>query len=451
VQRASPWLKASWWLGAAILVSNPIFSQGVSTSVGGLTTTPTRVGPSSVFWNPATLGPTKGTMIESNLALVGGWLIYDREGTNPQTNQNFDSSQVRVLAPNPYLSISSDFGLENWRFGYSTYFPTGGFASYPTKGSQRYELIQGLYIPWNQQLTVAYSPTPEWSLGAGFIYSLGFFKAKFDIDMAKVLSQMTEGSTVPKESVSLNSPTRIPLSIAHGFTGNFGILYRPNVQWSAGFSVVLPMEHVFTQRMEMQRPNGFQTLETALASLGLEKQFNHRASFRFRMPLLFNLGIRFQPYGYYTGEYYGRYALSSQTPFASVKFEDSSLAALEDAVIPGAKAEDSFSLGTVQTFDLWRPVQAGLMGSYSSAGVPEQSVSPSRLGFNIFTLGIFARFKISPRFRMTGEYAHSFIQTRVVRNAKDPKGSITLYDKPNGNGEYRAGMDRAGLSLSYEF
>jgi len=444
-------LKAGWWLGAAFFIYHPIFSQGVSTTVGGLTTTPTRVGPSSVFWNPASLGPTFGTIIDTNISLVGGWLIYDREGTNPQTNQEFDSSQIRVLAPNPYLSFSSDFGLSQWRFGYSTYFPTGGFASYPTKGSQRYELIRGLYIPWNQQLTVAYSPHSDWSFGAGFIYSLGFFKAEFDIDMAKVLSKITEGAQVPKESASLNSRSRIPLSTAHGFTGNFGILYRPNVQWSLGLSMVLPMQHVFSQRLEMQRPSGFKTLETGLASLGLEEQFNHQATFKFKMPFLFNLGIRFQPYGYYTGEYYGRYALSSQTPFASVKFKGSSLAALEDALIPGAKAEDSYSLGTVQTFDLWRPVQAGLVGGYSSSGVPEQSVSPARIGFNIFTLGVFARYKFNSHLKLTGEYAHSFLQTRVIKNAVDPKSSISLYDKPSGNGEYRAGMDRAGISLSYEF
>lgn len=436
------------WLLAS---SGSLFAQGASTTVGGLTTTPTRVSAASSFWNPAAIGPARGTTLDTNITLFSGWLIYDRDGTDPRTGQGFDSSLIKLIAPNPFLAVASDFGLKNWRFAYSTYFPAGAIANYPRSGSQRYEVIDGMYIPWNHQLTVAYNLNDEWSIGGSFMYSLAFFRANFDIDLAPVLSKIMDTKDVPRESMVLASPARIPVSTAHSFTGSLGVLYRPNVSWSFGAAFVFPSQHVFKQMMRMQRPRGFSILSPALSSLGLEENFNHRGVFTFKSPAMLNMGFRFQPVGYYTSEYFGRYTFGSKAPFANVKFTDSSIAVLEDSSIPGSRAKDSISIGSVQSFELWRPLQAGVMGSYSSSGVPEQSVSPARVGFNTFTLGLFGRYRWSENLRTTAEYAHSFILSRKIDDASVPPSSLELYEKPLGNGSYRAGMMRFGLSVNYDF
>lgn len=426
-------------------------AQGVSNAVGGLTSSPTRASPASVFWNPATIGGYSGTQIESNLTLFGGWLIYDRQGTDPNTGQNFASSDLKVLAPNPFISASSNFGLERYRFGYATYFPGGALAHYPANGSQRYELIRGYIVPWNHQLTVAYCPDDHWIIGAGFISSIAFFKTEFDIDLAPVVSSMLNDSTVPRESPSLAARARVPSSVSPAFGGSLGILYRPSIPWAIGLSVVSPFTYTFHQNLNLEMPNIISALGAGPEGLGLESEIQSRADFKFETPAVVNFGLRYQPYGYWSGEYFGRYLFGSKTHFTSVKFRSSDLAVLERANVAGAKADDAFVLATTQTFSLFRRTQFGATTAYSSPGAKDRSISPSRVGFHTVMVGGFARYNFNSRFRLGLEYAHNFVVDRNVTTAANDSSGISVFEKPTGNGRYRASADRVGVHLGYEF
>src|SRR5690606_37081613 len=100
-------------------------AESLSTNVGGISMSPAEPRTGAIFWNPAVIGGVNGTEFETNVALVGGYFTYDRAGANPLTGQSYDRSSAGLMAPNPYLGVTSDFGISDLRFAYNTYFPSG--------------------------------------------------------------------------------------------------------------------------------------------------------------------------------------------------------------------------------------------------------------------------------------------------------------------------------------
>lgn len=440
-----------------ILGSLHLFSlkaQSLGTAIGGLESTPTRATPAAVHWNPASIGFANQTEFEANIGLLGGWLIYDRrdysEGGQP-LGLPFESSSTSLIAPAPFFSVVSPLGTNRFRFGYATYFPGGGVADYPETGSQRYDIIDGYFVPWQHQFTVAFSPNPRWSFAVAGIYSAAFMKANLDIDLAPFISEMLGGSKIDVENPALASRSEVKGGVAHAFGAAFGVLYRPNVQWSFGASFHLPLTHTFESDMDLHVPRVVRALGAAPMALGLEDKVSSRASFQFDTPAFVNFGFRFQPFGYWTGEYFGRYAFSSHSRFMSMKFSASPLKAMEDTNLPGSKAQDAWLAGTTQSFQLWRPFTLGLTTFYGNSAVNDRNISPSRVGFDQWMVGGFARYKWTDSFRVGLEYSHYFLFERNIKSAQNPQSNLDVFQKADPNGRYRAGLDRLGVSVLYEF
>jgi long-subunit fatty acid transport protein len=440
-----------WALGL-FFVSAQITAQGVSTAVGGISNTPTKVSAGSIFWNPASIGFVDNTSIETNIALMGGWLIYDREGTDPTTGDPFDSSSTQILAPNPFLSVSSPLGTQNFRFAYSTYFPSGAIADFDNEGAQRYDLISGMFLPWNHQLTVAYSPNSKWSFAAAFVYSAAFLEASLNVDMGKVFESSAGLKQEIKEHPSLSSPVQLERSTASSLGGSFGVLYRPSIQWSFGTSFTLPMSYKFEQNMALARSSFFEVVDVAATSLGLEAQTDVGTHVNIEMPAILAAGFRYQPFGYWTGEYYGRYVFSSFTRFASVRFADSPLVTLAGEERVGPKAKDNYFLGTTQSFSIWRSFLFGLSTGYHWNGVDDELLSTSRVDFDSLNVGVFSRYRWTKDFRVGLEYNHTFMfERRITNSIADEPTDLSIVRTPSGNGTYRAGVDRLALNVAYDF
>lgn len=429
-----------------------IHAQGMSSTVGGLKASPTNSGTASVFWNPATIGPIRSTQIETNIALTGGWLIYDRSGTDPQSGREFDSATTSAMAPNPYFSIATPLGSKHVKFGYATYFPAGSWGKFNSEGAQRYDLIEGMFIPWTHQFTLAIQPNEEWSVAAAFIYSLGIFKADLDIDLGNVFAEVLDSDVSTAENPAVSSRIHIPTTIAHSFGGSVGTLYRPSIQWSFGASAFLPMKYNFNQKIDLERPSVFNSMNTTARALGFEEHNEIQSTVVFETPPIFAVGLRYQPYGYWSGDYFARYIASSLSRFVSVNFKSSSIETINGKSLRGAERKDSYLIGTSQSFSVSNKWLAGFHSSYHWNGVSDNMLATTRLDLNTLNLGVYSHYQWSKRLRLGGEYLHSFMFERnVVNTENDGFSDIGLSASPDTNGRYRAAADRLGVSLQYAF
>ncbi|MGA0162989.1 MAG: OmpP1/FadL family transporter [Bdellovibrionota bacterium] len=428
-------------------------AQSISSSLGGISASPTRASASGLPWNPASLGFIDGTQIEGNINLIGGWLNYDRAGVNPNTGQTYDASLTKVISPTGFFSLGTDFGTRNFRFGYATYFPSGSMVNYPEQGSQRYDIISGIFVPWHHQFSFAYTPSENWAFAISGIYSVGFLSAKLDVDLGSTLSQLFGESTdIPKESEVLSSRATIPMKTAHTGTVAFGLLYRPNIKWSLGASFYLPTSYWFNQKLELQMPSLISAMTAAPKSLGLTQPLNNQARIHSQLPAYLNLGVRYQAYGYWMGEYFGRYTFGSKNQFNSIYIDSSPIEKLEGTEIRGPKGQDSFLIGSLQTFMFWPSFHFGILGSFAKNEVADQHVSTSRIDFDAIMLGLFMKYRFRSGLRLGLEYAHSFLFDRNIQTAASPvTESFNFFQKPDAAGLYQASIDRVGVSLSYDF
>ena len=449
--------KNIWGLGFFLCLvffenSPSLLAQGVSSTIGGIESNPTHLSPSSIFWNPAVIGASSKTEIETNIALMGGWLIYDRSGTDPNTGQAFNSSSTSVLTPNPFVSVVSPLGTKHFRSAYSTYFPNGALAHFNPNGSQRYDLISGVFIPWNHQFTLAYTPNEHWAFATSFIYSLAFFKTELDVDMGALFGKILKTNEISRENPSLSSRVRIPMTTASSFGGAFGLFYGPNIQWSFGLSFYLPMTYSFDSEISLSRPSFFRTIGVASDGLGIQNTNNVRTNIEIENPAVLNFGFRYQPFGYWTGEYFGQYIFASLTHFTTIHFLSSPIAEIDNKTMLGEKPQDNYLVGSTQSFTIWRPFQLGLSSTYHWNGVSDELLSPSRVDFDTLNVGLFGRYHWTKSLTLGAEYSHSFMFERKVKESKSTTdGEISIISPTSSAGSYRAGLDRAALNLTYEF
>ncbi|MDB5036899.1 MAG: hypothetical protein JWQ35_427 [Bacteriovoracaceae bacterium] len=436
----------------ALFCAAEIHAQTISASVGGIASTPTKVTPGSVFWNPATIGKCNGTQMETNLTLVGGWVIYDRDGIDPNTNLAYKSSDMSAVAPNPFISVSSPLGTKDFRFGYATYFPAGVMASYDPNGAQRYSLIEGLVIPWQNQFTVAYRPNDHWSIAMSGMYSLGFFKSDLDIDLESFMANIMNSDDIPKENSALTARAKIPMQTANAFSGAIGVYYSPSYQWSFGLSFFSPVEYTFKGRLHLQTPKAVGNLSAGLRALGVEDTIDAEVVSKSTIPPFLQMGASYQPYGYYTIELFGRYTFASLFPSISVELRDSALSAVKSYSRPGKDLKDDYLVGVLNSFSLWQRWTLGLNTTYTSNSVRDDYLSSTLMDFDTLLVGPFAQYQWSRKLKIGAEYAHSFMFDRTAKNTQASNAIPNSAFRPiSTDGTYRAAADRFGLMVKYAF
>ena len=435
---------------AAVFFKNPAAAQSISSTVGGLSATPTQRSPASVFWNPAIIGSYSGFQLETNLTLMSGSLIYDKAGIDPNTKRGYDSSSTTTLAPNPFFAVSGPVTNEI-RLGYSTYFPSGIAAQFDETGSQRYDLIGGLLLPWHHQVTVAYRPNPQWSFAASGIVSMGFFETELDVDLAKFLSGVLNTKDIPAENPALSSRAEVPLSRAVGYGAAAGMFYWPTYQWSFGLAFFSPVQYTFKSDLNLSTPASISALGSGLKALGVDDQVRNRITADTTLPAFVQAGFRYQPFGYLTGDYFCRYTFNSWSRSMSLKVNSSSIAALNDLELKGKQLDDSYLVGTVQSLSLWKTWNLGFHTSYYRNGVRDNLLSPTRADFDSLLVGPFAGYNFTTHLQLGMEYAHTFMFTRTASDTSSTLADSKYFQTPPSDGSYRASIDRVGVSLKYAF
>jgi long-subunit fatty acid transport protein len=447
------WTFVLWsFLLGLLCLRQTAFCQSTSSVIGGLSATPTHPSPAGSAWNPALIGACPGNQFETNLSLLGGWLIYDRRGVDPNTNLPYKSSSMSSVAPNPYFSISSPLGLEKFRFAWSSYFPSGAMANFDDRGAQRYELISGYMIPWHNQFTIAYRPNPTWSFAASGIFSTAFFKTELDVDLSHFVEGVLHSSEIPSEHPALASRANVPQTWSEGYGFALGILYWPTYQWSLGLSFFSPVTYEFEGNLDLNSPELISTMGSGLKGLGIDGVVSNRVKAKSTLPAFLQLGVRFQPFGYWTGEYFGRYTFSSWNRSLSISVQNSSVKALRNFEMPGKELNDTVLMGTVQTFSLWQRWNLGAIANYYMNGTDDQSLSLSRVDFDSLLTGTFVQYNWNHRLTLGAEYSHTFMFQRSSQNAGGNVDVENQYFRlTKADADYRASMDRLGVTLKYAF
>lgn len=446
-------LKALYTITAVFaFLAELAWGQSVSSNIGGLSATPTKLGPGSVFWNPATLGMLSGTQIETNLALAGGWMIYDRSGIDPNTQKPFDSADMSVFAPIPFISLSSDLGTSRLRLGMATYFPGGSMANFSPDGPQRFSLIEGYMVPWHNQITVAYKLSSDWTIALSGIYSVGFFKVNLAIDLEGLMASVLDSADFLREHPGLTARAEIPHSVSHSFGGALGIYYSPDYQVAMGFSIYSPIEYTFKNKVNLRMPSTVGTLGSSLRALGVEEQIESQVVAETHLPLIVQAGVSYQPYGYFTSELFGRYVFASMYKSTSTEIKKSPIAMMANYKRDGRDLRDTYTLGSVNSFSLWQNWTLGLSTIYSTNSVRDELLAISLADFDTLTVGPFVQWRFSKNLKLGAEYSHSFMFDRVAvgTEAADPSQS-SQFRPVNSDGSYRAAADRFGIMVKYAF
>jgi len=424
-------------------------AQSLSAPVGGLSATPTSPGLQSSFWNPAVIGLLdKKTNFEGQLGVLGGWLIFDRAGIDPNTQTNYESSQTNAMGPQIFLAVSSPLRTERFRFSYATYFPGGLMAEFNDRGSQRYDLIQGMMIPWHHQLTIAFKPHSDWSVALGGIVSAAIFETEIDVDLSKLMQSVLKQENVLPEHPALSARAHVPKTMTASFGAIAGIHYQSSPRWSLGLSATTPIRYNFSGQFRLRPPSFASVLGPALPALGLEDPMQASLKAKSYLPACIQAGFRYQPKGFWSQDYFARYVLSSFVESLSLVIEDSAVEALKGVSVPGQGLNDAFLVGTNQTFSVSRNLKVGVLGSFYKNGVTDEKVSVSRSDFDTINLGGHLRYQFSKNWSLGFEYAHSFLFTRDVQ-AEPAQATSSLFQPPNPSGRYRASLDRASLAVTF--
>jgi long-subunit fatty acid transport protein len=427
-----------------------VAAASLSSSVGGILSSPVRSSARNIFWNPASIGPIDKTEFELQLSLIGGWMIYDRAGQHPYTGDAYPSSSTRMIAGAPFLAWASPLGSERFRFAFSSYFPGGAMGQFPEDGAQRYDFISGLFLPWYNQAALAYQINDEWSVGISGIGSVAFIQLEQDVDLSPFLSEFLDEENLIREHPAMSSRASIPFSHAFGFGGSLGVLYRPHVQWSFGLSVLTPITYSFSTQMTNRAPSVAEAFGPAKAALGMSDSIENRIRVTQSTPWMLQAGMRHQFVGYWTADVFARYGFTSATNFSSVEFTDSSLIPLRGQKKVGSKARDEWMIGTLQSFHFSRRTSFAGRFEFHSNETPPNRMAITRSSFDQLNLGVAAHYRMGSRSTLGAEFAHSFMLSRRVENTLSDS-ELKLFQPPHSDGHYRSGVSRLGVSFRYEF
>ncbi len=435
---------------AFIVLGQSAWGQSLSAPVGGISATPTTPGLQSSFWNPAVIGLLDNKVnIEGQLGVLGGWLIFDRAGMDPNTETNYASSKTSAMGPQIFFAVSSPLKTKRFRFSYATYFPGGLMAEFDERGSQRYDLIQGMMVPWHHQLTAAMKINPELSVAMGGIFSAAIFETEIDVDLGKLMQSMLKQEDALMEHPALSARAYVPKTMTTAFGAIAGLHYKPSPQWSMGVSATSPIRYNFTGSFELKPPSFASVLGPALPALGLEDPMEASLKATSYLPACMQMGVRYQPKGYWSQDYFSRYIFSSFVKSLSLSIEDSAVEALKGVNVPGQNLKDAILVGTNQTFSVSRNLKLGVMTSFYKNAVSDDKMAVSRSDFDTINLGGHVRYNFARRWALGLEYAHSFLISRDIDTKARTQSSSALFEPPDGSGRYRAALDRASLVVSF--
>lgn len=208
---------------------------------------------SAIWYNAAGLTQLDGTQFTSGLYLN----YVDAEFHSSLGFGDFEPLDRPVVLPHMYMS--TDLGMERWRFGLGLNSPFGNAVDWPETAPFRYSVISSSLRVFNLQPTVAYRVTDWLSVGAGLNYFIG------DTEFYRALPAGFPPLFLPAEG-RFKYEAR-----GDGFGFNFGLMLRPHEKHSFGLTYrsQVNMDFNHDNHVDVSIP-GFGTVLSTSASSELD-------------------------------------------------------------------------------------------------------------------------------------------------------------------------------------
>lgn len=189
----------------------------------------------AIYYNPGGLGRIKGTKFLFNSNLINCNATFQRTGLDPNIYSN---DYQRPFSPvsneagiffNPFIAVSSDFGLKDFTFVVGGYGPHSyGNHRYPLNGAQRYSLVENDIMILFYTVAVAWQPSKRFGVGLSLQWA---HMPKFNVSM------MISGSPAGEpENSTLDAFNTLRVSDPFAPTAILGVWFSPMEGLQIGLS-----------------------------------------------------------------------------------------------------------------------------------------------------------------------------------------------------------------------
>jgi long-chain fatty acid transport protein len=380
---------------------------------------------SAVFYNPAAL-----TSLEGKQVIVGGTLlapVTSFAGVAPYPGYGVTEEMTRQYFYPPTVYVTHRCG-KAWGLGAGLNSPFGLGIEWknPDAFTGRYIVTKADLRDLNASLTGAWSPDPEWSVGAGI-----------DVAFAKVNLQNRQQAVVPGGGGAVADVAKIVLDsdYKNGWGWNAGVLGKPTPQWKLAATyrsrvVVKPSgSATFTQI-----PTGNATFDAGVAA---NLPPNQGVSTVIRFPAMWSGAIAWNPTTDWTVEADAN--LFEWSAFTDLPIRFSQTSSANQTLVEDYDDAWQFRFGAEHRLTKYT-YRFGYY--YDQAAAPEASLTPILPDANRHgaTLGLGCKLGHDQRWTVDVYELALFVEKRSTSTERD-----------GFNGEYKSFVNAAGIGLGYHW
>jgi long-subunit fatty acid transport protein len=435
--------------------------------------------PSALYFNPALLPRARGTQVLLNVNLVNMNLDFQRDPVTNEGNRRNPTTEFAPVTneggffPAPFLTASSDLGIDNFTLGAGIFGPSayGGrcFGEMTDDGCEvdrdgggRYMLVSSSLLEFFATLGAGYRiELPYGALSVGLSGAATYLDSDFTLavhgHVQEPHRQYPENDAIFRGRGISDWALSGTAGLAYEIDGfRVAASYRPPISWEAkGTAEVEPSEA--TGQGELTDDGLTLATEqagTLRAGLGLEAGQNPGDSDLPLYDLEFNV----------VWEDWSRVDYFRITPAGKMKLLNAEYELGTLYQVKGYQDTFSFRLGGSYAINEWLIGHAG--GYYETAAQPDEYTNLDFVSWQRFAAGLGATFKIFDNFDLDVGYMHALSPQRHVENGKvyhqaplqgcpgpgyEDAGDDTTPCKPQNNGTWNSSFQTASFGITYHY
>lgn len=474
-------MAAVWraFFAAIVVVASAQGQALVTPRVGGMTLSgPAESNVTSIFWNPAAMGPLRGFR-----AYFGGQLRFD-QGTveraaidtatgQPATaatpaaqTQAFPKADTLDVAPDLFTGVTWDLQSKRVVAGLAVYAPYVEHLSESATWPGHYYRTSLDWYHLYATPAVSFRIRDDLFLGLSLSFVWSFLSLGFDRDTA-LEKESNSGSTF--ESADLSESLAVNVSSGPDFTFGIGWLWRPTKRFD--FGIVWLRPPLGESRAGEVRAEGD---ATAGGPVHPEGQLVGRATAVWRLPDQVIMGVSARPYARWQYGIFGRWSNWSVHQDLKLRLSSRPFAEADPAVPPSI----TFSRGFHDTFALQGSVGYSLTEALrvfssvllESAALAETSVNPAAVDGPKLDAVLGAELKITPNISLHAGYAALIMRNRELGASDfDPQAAVACVESgydvdnpgcgllaegralPTAQATYKRIVHRIGIGLTFAY
>lgn len=483
-------LVGSTIIAGSLLAASPARASGfLAARFGGEHGHPTTDNPTAIYYNPAGLaltpfGPSDDEPGKFHLKLyVDGVLAYrtasytrpqeaiDNPGTGTPTEAigaNAGEANLNNWIASPFVSVSSDFGIENFGAGLAFYVPFGGVAEwdqnedFPKELQAKYPgAIDGVQRWWTMDGRIQSS-----YITAGAAYRFEGIRLTLGVNLSAVNSKVNtiraRNSDGSDDLISQGAnPGEQSLKEGRSWidVDGWNIAAGAGVIWE-------PIEQLWLGVSYQSKPGfGKMTLDGELhTTLSTSQPEVTKVELEQTLPDVWRFGARYRLERSWEFRLFGELVnwsafdrqcilnkVRTSNPKCSLNPDGSPKPGPSDVTqnIP-RNWEDAWGLRAGVSYWVSKPVELYVGGGYDSNAVPDSTMDPALMDMPKFTAAVGTEIQLTPRWFLSGTLTEVFYNDRTV--AVD---EITRFQppsrQPNSAGRYTQGITVLDVYTGYTF